>query len=196
MATISLPNTFSPNTTILSASVNSNFTTIYNDYNGNITNANIASGAAIAHSKLAGFIGCRVYNSADLSANTATDTAMTFNSERFDTDTMHSTSTNTGRITFTTAGYYMCGGQVNWENNATGYRRLRIRLNGATVLASVHALNIGGADALDQIVVTGYQFSASDYIELMGYQNSGATLTIDAQGNFSPEFWALKITAQ
>lgn len=52
MATITIPNTFTPNTTIQSAQVNSNFTTIVNDYNGNVTNANIASGAAIANSKL------------------------------------------------------------------------------------------------------------------------------------------------
>lgn len=52
MSTIALPNTFTSGTTIQSAQVNSNFTTIYNDYNGNITNANIASGAAIAASKL------------------------------------------------------------------------------------------------------------------------------------------------
>lgn len=53
MSNISLPNTFTSGTTILSAAVNSNFTTIYNDYNGNITNANIASGAAIVDTKLA-----------------------------------------------------------------------------------------------------------------------------------------------
>lgn len=53
MATIALPNTFTSGTTIQSAQVNSNFTTIYNDYNGNVTNANIAAGAAIVDTKLA-----------------------------------------------------------------------------------------------------------------------------------------------
>jgi len=52
MATVTKPSTFSSGETIRSAEVNSNFDTIYNDYNGNITNANIASGAAIAGSKL------------------------------------------------------------------------------------------------------------------------------------------------
>lgn len=51
-ATIVLPNTFTAGATIKSAEVNSNFTTIYNDYNGNITNANISASAGIVASKL------------------------------------------------------------------------------------------------------------------------------------------------
>ena len=53
MGTISLPNTFSSGTTILSAEVNSNFNTIYNEFNGSISNANISGSAAIADTKLA-----------------------------------------------------------------------------------------------------------------------------------------------
>ncbi len=41
--TISVPFSFSPNTTILSSQVNQNFATIYNDYNGNINDANVAA---------------------------------------------------------------------------------------------------------------------------------------------------------
>ena len=52
MSTITKPNTFTAGTTIRAAQVNSNFDTIYNDYNGNITNANIKSDAAIVGSKL------------------------------------------------------------------------------------------------------------------------------------------------
>ena len=52
MASITKPHTFSSGTDAKSSEVNNNFDTIYNDYNGNITNANIAAGAAIAGSKL------------------------------------------------------------------------------------------------------------------------------------------------
>lgn len=52
MATITRPNSYTSGTTIQSSQVNADFNTIYNDYNGNVTNANIASGAAIAASKL------------------------------------------------------------------------------------------------------------------------------------------------
>jgi len=53
MGNITKPNTFSSGTTALSAEVNSNFDTIYNDYNGGISNANISGSAAIADTKLA-----------------------------------------------------------------------------------------------------------------------------------------------
>ena len=52
MALITKPNTFSAGAIIVAAEHNSNFDTIYNDYNGNITNANLAAGAAIVGSKL------------------------------------------------------------------------------------------------------------------------------------------------
>lgn len=45
--------TYVAGTTILAAAVNSNENTIFNDYNGNISNVNIAMGAAIADTKLA-----------------------------------------------------------------------------------------------------------------------------------------------
>lgn len=44
------------NTTATASGVNTPLSTIYNDYNGNITDANIASNAAIAGSKLGGGI--------------------------------------------------------------------------------------------------------------------------------------------
>lgn len=52
MATISLPYTFSNGSAADATQVNSNFTTIVNDYNGGITNANISATAAIATSKI------------------------------------------------------------------------------------------------------------------------------------------------
>lgn len=45
MSVIAKPYTFSPNTTISSSQVNANFDTLYNDYNGGIAAANLATGA-------------------------------------------------------------------------------------------------------------------------------------------------------
>lgn len=52
MALVTKPNTFSQGTTIVASEHNANFDTVYNCVNGNIENANISSGAAIAYSKL------------------------------------------------------------------------------------------------------------------------------------------------
>jgi len=54
MATITKPYTFASGAIIYAAEQNDNFDTIYSDYNGNITNANISSTAAISISKLSG----------------------------------------------------------------------------------------------------------------------------------------------
>src|SRR3990167_1472832 len=51
--TLTIPYTFTPNTTAQSGQVNSNFTNVKDLINGNITNSNIKAAAAIALSKLA-----------------------------------------------------------------------------------------------------------------------------------------------
>lgn len=53
MATIVKPYTFAAGALIIASEHNDNFDTIYTDYNGNITNANLSASAAIALSKLA-----------------------------------------------------------------------------------------------------------------------------------------------
>lgn len=52
MSIISKPFTFSPNTTASSSEVNANYDTIYNEFNGNISAANLATGA-VTTAKLA-----------------------------------------------------------------------------------------------------------------------------------------------
>ena len=52
MSLVVKPYVFSAGATIIASEHNSNFDIIYNDFNGNITNANIATAAAIAYSKL------------------------------------------------------------------------------------------------------------------------------------------------
>lgn len=52
MAVIALTTTWSDGQVLTASALNGNFTTIVNDYNGNITNANISASAAIATSKI------------------------------------------------------------------------------------------------------------------------------------------------
>jgi hypothetical protein len=52
MGIVSKTYTFSAGAVVLAAEHNSNFDTIYNEFNGNISNANIKVGAAIADTKL------------------------------------------------------------------------------------------------------------------------------------------------
>lgn len=54
MSTITKPFTFAAGAIVVASEHNSNFDTIYSDYNGGITNANISASAAIVASKLSG----------------------------------------------------------------------------------------------------------------------------------------------
>ena len=72
----------------------------------------------------------RVYNSGDIAIANATDVYLTFDSERFDTGAIHSTSSNTGRLTCRIAGKYIITGAHYWATNTTERRTLRfIRMN-------------------------------------------------------------------
>lgn len=133
--------------------------------------------------------GCRVFNSANIAVNNTTDTYLTFDSERFDTDTMHSTVTNTGRITFTTAGVYTVTGNVRFASTGGGLRESWIRLNGTTRIAHDDRLAVTGGDNTC-CVTTIYKFAAADYVELGCYQDSGLARNVVASGNYSPEFSA------
>lgn len=136
---------------------------------------------------------CRVYNDASIEVANASVTALTFNSERYDTDTMHSTSSNQGRITFTTAGKYLVIGQVVWAVDSTGYRYIQIKLNGSTVIADVR--QDACSSYTSQIVTTVYDFAATNYVELIAYQTSGDALDAIVSANFSPEFSACWLSA-
>ncbi len=130
----------------------------------------------------------RVYNSADIPIANATSVPLTFNSERYDTDTLHSTATNTGRITITTAGTYSGGANVGFASNAAGYRGVGVRLNGTTFLAYSRVPAVSGT-ATYICVTFDYQFAAGNYIEVVVEQTSGGVLDAVAIGNFTPEFW-------
>lgn len=136
---------------------------------------------------------CRIFNSASQSPANITETALTFDSERFDTDNMHSTSVNTSRITINTAGLYSIAGMMSWAANGTGIRQIGIRLNGATYVALVLVASSGAGAATLMNVGTLYRFAVNDYVELVGYQSSGGALAVAVNGNYSPEFTACRI---
>lgn len=69
MGTITRPNSFVAGNTIIASEVNSDFNTIYNEFNGNIENANVKSSAAIAASKIN--FGTSVWNRGVLSLATS-----------------------------------------------------------------------------------------------------------------------------
>jgi len=142
--------------------------------------------------KTSGYIGARAYNSGNLTIPNGVATALTFDSERFDSDTIHSVAVSTGRLTCQTAGVYHIMGQVRWAVDADGYRAAYIRLNGATTIASVIHVSASAGVSNDIIVSCHYQLALNDYVELVVYHTAGGDLAVAAIGNYSPEFSMVK----
>ena len=136
---------------------------------------------------------CRVYHNTTQSLTTGVETPMVFNTERYDTDTMHDTATNNGRITINTAGLYVVGLSVGYTANATGTRYTSIRANGGTtyLFQDVRA----AAPTLSTNVVIGgvVKLNAGDFILGYAYQTSGGALNVLASSGTDysgADFWA------
>jgi hypothetical protein len=135
---------------------------------------------------------CRVYNNADLSIATATFTALTFNSERYDVGGMHSTTTNTSRITIPTSsgGVYHIGASVRFASSTAGTTRLlRLYLNGATYITGSETGPVGGTGDTQLNVSCDYKLTAGDYVEAVVFHNTGGLLSVMTASAYSPEFW-------
>lgn len=133
-------------------------------------------------------VGARVFNSAAISVPNNASTALTFDSERWDTDNIHSTATNTSRLTAQTAGKYIITGHVRFANNVTGRRVLLITLNVAATQIGDNSTSVTANGDGDLTVSTIYNLAVGDFVELYAYQDSGAALNVTAVGNTSPEF--------
>lgn len=129
----------------------------------------------------------RAYNLVAISIANNTPTALTFDSERFDTDTIHDTVTNTSRLTCKTAGLYLIIGNIEYASNAAGVRDTQIRLNAVrTLVGDVRTSSNVGATSVS--LSTLYQLAVNDYLELQATQNSGGALNVTAISTYSPEF--------
>ena len=127
---------------------------------------------------------CRAYNNANITLANASGTILTLNSEDFDTDSMHSLTTNTERLTVTTPGIYVVSAEVKFDINAAGMRYIAIIKNAATYVCDSSTPSTGGG-TFTEVNVTGLVSMANgDYFSLYAYQNSGGNLA--ARGNVTP----------
>lgn len=133
---------------------------------------------------------CKVERTAAQSIPNAADTVLLFTAERWDTDAMHSTVTNTGRITCVTAGKYLVGGTVEFAVNGTGVqRRVYIRRNGVGAVGQSFVVPQSSYVARVS-VTTLVSLAVADYVELVVHQDSGGALNVVDVDQNSPEFWA------
>lgn len=154
--------------------------------------AHLAENAIDAHAAIPA---CRVYHSVNQSIASGVLTALAFNSERFDTDTIHDPVTNNSRLTCKTAGIYYVFGNISWATNlTTGTRGLYIRANGTGYIAVVQGnpTTEAGKNTIQNINCI-VQLAVNEYLELMAFQSQGASVDVVASGNYSPEFGMVKV---
>ena len=122
------------------------------------------------------FAGCRLFKSTGQTIADSTNTALTFDSETYDTNTYHDNSTNTSRITIPSgkAGYYLFVCKWSIGENATGYRQVELRKNGSAVdRTSIR----GTSSGQNFVTLSTVQSSAiSDYFEFFVFQTSADNL--------------------
>ena len=125
------------------------------------------------------FAGCSVYKSAAQSTTSSTPTAVTYDTELYDTDGYHSTVSNTERFTVPAgkAGYYLFTGSIQWTTGLTGYRDIYLMLNASTVIAMAFAIvdNAGYPTPQNTVIV---YLAVGDYVWMTGEQSSGGALTM------------------
>jgi hypothetical protein len=136
--------------------------------------------------------GCRVTHNATQAVATATNVALAFNTERFDTDNFHDTVTNNSRLTVPAglAGKYLIYVHVEWAANTDATARiLQLRVNGGTYIGLDSKPAIATASITTRhSMSTVYDLAVNDYVEIVVHQLAAGSINITSVGNFSPEF--------
>lgn len=138
-----------------------------------------ATGLKWAAASASAFVGCSASKSATQSIANATYTAITFNTEDYDTDSIHDNSTNTTRFTVPTGkgGKWLISGVMTFASNATGFRFVRLYKNGTAFIVPSGVAPVNG-DTTQVAVSYIHTFAAGDYMEVFVYQNSGGNLNV------------------
>lgn len=130
----------------------------------------------------------RAYRSTTQSITNSAFNSISFDGDRWDSDSMWSNASPT-RITINTTGVYLVGCSVYWATNSTGIRTLRIMVN-ATTAIGYNEINAGVSAGPGQVINSIYNFTAGDYITFDVFQTSGGSLDLASGSAYSPEGWA------
>ena len=177
MATVSLPFTFSPNTPAYSAQVNSNFQAITAQVNGNLNEANLASGG-VTPSRLATQPRVKAACTIPFNQSSGSGARVFLGTAEFDTDNLYDDVND--YFTVQTAGMYAVTGSVLQTGVGAGV--LLVERGPGGVFAPVGSTHVVAAD--DQrggsgqfLTATGIDyFAVGDRIDMAWYNYSGGLL--------------------
>jgi hypothetical protein len=187
--------------------VNADFDTLYTLVNGNIDAANLAAdsvgsseiqtdavgsaeiaAAAVGAAEVGTLPKAKAYHAIASAIPTGTQQPLVFNQERFDTDTIHDTSTNTGRLTCKTAGLYLVTASIEWANGGGNTRSVGIRKNGTTTIVLDVRGPTPGIFGTEQTITTLAQLAVNDYLEVVVFHDAAGNLNVNYSDPTSPEF--------
>ncbi len=130
----------------------------------------------------------RVTHSVNQSIPVSTVTKLNFDTEIYDTDTLHDTITNNSRLTAAIAGKYIIGLSFALAADATGtFRQSRILLNNTTVIG-LQTLAPVGANDVFIFLVTVKDLAVSDYVEAQAVHDAAGALNVNTASEYTPIF--------
>jgi hypothetical protein len=133
------------------------------------------------------FSGARVKNSGAQSINSGSLTDVTFDSEDYDSDGYHSTSSATHKLIVPADGYYRVGFAGSWTSLGAPYDcQSYIYTNGSTI--NVFDVAPAATQGSTHNLETELHMSAGDYFSIKVAQQSGLGKNLSANG-----FWVSKI---
>lgn len=141
-------------------------------------------------------MGVRIRQAANQTIPTNTLTVLNFSSgETWDLDDLHDNVDNNSRLTINHAGRYLVGGTIWWDTNATGYRQLNLLKNGTDNIDIDYQPGniIAGIGSVNKCV-TIHEFLQGDYVQMQVYQTSGGNLDVLPGFDWTPHFWAHRIS--
>jgi hypothetical protein len=136
------------------------------------------------------------YRSADGSTTNVTWAAPGWDSEVYDDATYpsHDTASNNTRLTAPVDGVFQVSYSIVWVSNATGVRTIKWKRNAAgvesagTLIIQNQITAVNGADTF-QTGTFDTSLTATDYLEIFIFQNSGGNLSIRGGSGNSQLSW-------
>lgn len=122
-----------------------------------------------------------------IATGSGADTAVTLDTESYDSDNGHSTVTNASRYTIQVAGTYLIMATASFPTSATGNRKLGLNVNGANMNGGVFTGPAMAGNSWSACVCVEQALTVGDYVEMVVWQTSGGPLTLNSGGGgFGP----------